>query len=104
MNNLSHIANALGKKNSEEKEHADKVIPRTAAMNKLSGPKDPLAKVTGSQAGHPQPAERIAVLKISAISEKTAIKYTVSMVTVYFFPCVTWSLSETPPLSSQQMP
>lgn len=73
-------------------------------MNKLSGLKVPLAKVTGRQAGHRQPAERIAVLKISAISEKTAMKYTVSVVTVYLFRYVIWSLTGTPPFSSQQMP
>lgn len=67
---------------SEEKEHADKIIPRTLAINKLSGLNVPLTMVTGSQAGPLEPAElRIAVLAISASSNKK--KHIVSMVTVY---------------------
>lgn len=57
-------------------------------MNYLSGLKVPSAMVTGCQAGPSQPAElRNEVLTISVISEKTARKCIVSVVTVYFpFP------------------
>lgn len=88
---------------SEEKEHADGIIPRSVAMNKPSRLEVPLAVVTGSQAGPPQPAElRIAVLTISAFSNKKT--YCEHGHCVALFPNVISSLGGTPPLSSEQMP